>query len=136
MAPASQAALSGTAATRGWLGFRVQFGDRYGSIKELQDCNSPIFLAILLKSDLVGDGLADGLGGTLEVSAVVVAVVPGRVVDGLGAGEHELRRPVGLRGKGVRLLYSVLQAGRVSMGKSNVSELDSWHRVSQQEGGL
>ena len=49
-------------------------------------------------SDLVGDGLADGLGGALVVAAaVVVAVVPGRVVDGLGAGEHELRRPVGLR---------------------------------------
>ena len=49
-------------------------------------------------ANLIGDGLADGLGGALVVAAVVEAVVPGGVVDGLGAGEHELRRPVGLDG--------------------------------------
>ena len=49
-----------------------------------------------MNSNLVGDCLADGVGGALVVAAVVVPVVLGGVVDSLGAGEHELRRPVGL----------------------------------------
>ena len=49
-----------------------------------------------VNSNLVGDCLADGVGGALVVAAVVVPVVLGGVVDSLGAGEHELRRPVGL----------------------------------------
>ena len=83
---------------------RVRFRDakfKFKFIEGMSDaCRSKFLSDVLqpcsIKSNLVGDGLADGVRGALEVAAVVEPVVPGGVVDCLGAGKHELRRPVGL----------------------------------------
>ena len=79
----------------------------------------------LVQSNLVGDGLADGLRGALVIAAaVVVAVVPSGIVNRLGAGEHELRRPVGLHGGGsggFAICTAFLSRAGGLVSKSNVA---------------